>query len=73
MRTTGEVELSVVDDGTGIAESAGGGAGMGLRIMAYRARMIGGRLEVGRAGAEGGTVVRCVVPAGRAVGGSDGG
>lgn len=34
---------------------------MGLQIMAYRARMIQGRLEVGW-GKHGGTVVRCEFP-----------
>ncbi len=35
--------------------------GMGLRIMHYRARIIGGALEI-RLGPEGGTVVTCSVP-----------
>jgi signal transduction histidine kinase len=33
--------LTVTDDGTGLPENARGGEGMGLRIMAYRASMIG--------------------------------
>jgi signal transduction histidine kinase len=34
--------LSVTDDGRGIAPDALTGAGLGLKIIAYRARMIGG-------------------------------
>ncbi len=37
--------LEVTDDGSGLPE-AGTSAGMGLRIMGYRARMIGAELEV---------------------------
>lgn len=50
--------LEVEDDGSGIGASARSQAGMGLRIMAYRANLIGGQfLAVPRAG--GGTAVRC--------------
>lgn len=54
--------LAVEDDGIGY-RSDGGGArkGMGLRIMAYRARMIGAALTI-RPGASGGTVVSCTIP-----------
>ena len=53
--------LSVEDDGVGLNKSrvpGGHRQGMGLLIMTYRAKMIGGALEVGRALA-GGTLVCC--------------
>ena len=53
--------LTVRDDGAGIPEPLDEDKGMGLHIMRYRARMIGGTLEVGR-GSERGTVVRCSFP-----------
>lgn len=54
-------ELEIADDGCGIDHGApgGGGGGMGLHIMAYRARVIGATLEITK-GKAGGTVVRCV-------------
>lgn len=52
-------ELSVTDDGQGISRGERRSDGMGLRIMEYRARMIGGTFEV-QPGPEGGTIVRCV-------------
>jgi PAS domain S-box-containing protein len=48
------------DDGVGI-DLARANDGMGLQIMRYRARMLGGLLDVQRA-AGGGTCVRCVLP-----------
>jgi PAS domain S-box-containing protein len=57
-----KVQLSVSDDGIGLQAGAVGGSGMGLKIMAYRARMIRGVIEVApRRG--GGTRVQCVCPA----------
>jgi signal transduction histidine kinase len=62
--------ISVEDDGKGFDPAApprhepDGGVklgGMGLRIMGYRAKMIGGRLEV-RSRPGGGTVVTCTCP-----------
>jgi PAS domain S-box-containing protein len=50
--------LYVQDDGCGIACGQPGSSGMGLHIMRYRAGMIGGSLEVKRAG-ERGTTVAC--------------
>jgi PAS domain S-box-containing protein len=50
--------LTVSDNGSGIPEIGPNQAGMGLRIMNYRAGMIGGRLSVERA-AERGTLVTC--------------
>lgn len=50
--------LSVADDGVGLPPAGAHGEGMGLRIMRYRAEMIGGELRVQKAG-EGGVEVRC--------------
>jgi PAS domain S-box-containing protein len=59
---SGALELSVEDDGCGIpARPTGQANGMGLHIMDYRARAIGGTLSVMR-GAQGGTVVSCRMP-----------
>jgi signal transduction histidine kinase len=53
-------ELRIEDDGRGMP-SAPSREGMGLRIMAHRAEMIGGSLRIGpREG--GGTVVCCAMP-----------
>jgi two-component system CheB/CheR fusion protein len=64
--TAGETpSLSVADDGSGFSESrsqASGTRGMGLLIMTYRAKMIGGTLEV-RPRPGGGTLVCCMLPA----------
>ncbi len=53
------VTLTVEDDGAGIPENVDPARGMGLRIMTYRARMIGGQLSVRRRSPDGGTVVEC--------------
>jgi PAS domain S-box-containing protein len=57
----GEGILAVHDDGTGIPEPPAGHSGMGLRIMGYRANMIGGSTEILQ-DAEGGTTVTCRFP-----------
>ena len=54
--------MTVIDDGQGLSEGAAGYPGMGLQIMHYRARSIGGVLEVGPAPG-GGVRVVCSVPA----------
>ncbi len=54
----GETRLTVEDDGVGIPEESEKSSGMGLRIMEYRARMLGGKLEIRRR-RQGGTVVTC--------------
>ena len=54
--------LSVADDGVGLSSGmANGSTGMGLRIMQYRARMLGGTLDV-RNGLNGGVVITCSLP-----------
>jgi PAS domain S-box-containing protein len=56
-----EVVLTVEDDGVGLSAGRRSRDGMGIRVMSYRARMIGARLEIsGRGG--GGTIVACRYP-----------
>ncbi|MCE0499677.1 MAG: sensor histidine kinase [Methylacidiphilales bacterium] len=55
------VQLTVEDDGKGLPSSEKSVKGLGLRIMAYRASLIGGRLTtVSRP--QGGTRIACVIP-----------
>jgi PAS domain S-box-containing protein len=39
--------LRITDDGVGIGDAARAGSGMGLKIMRYRAGMIGAKIEIG--------------------------
>ena len=55
-----ELLLEVRDDGVGIPEAGKRGAGMGLRIMRYRAHLIGSSLEIAPADG-GGTRVVCLL------------
>src|SRR5580658_6421502 len=55
--------LSIQDDGSGISSTVPGDKGMGLHLMNYRARMVGGSLEVQRV-STGGTMVTCLFPVG---------
>ena len=55
------VRLAVEDNGKGILPSDRSGKGLGLRIMAYRAGVIGGELKIEKI-ATGGTRILCVVP-----------
>ncbi len=64
LASDGELRLQVHDDGTGLPPEPPGG-GMGLRTMAYRARIMGGEFTV-RPGPGGGTCVTCRVPVARA-------
>ncbi len=57
----GNVSLGIRDDGRGLPEKLGKKAGIGLHSMEYRARMIGGSLEVGAAEKRG-TLVTCRFP-----------
>jgi signal transduction histidine kinase len=64
-REAHRASISVEDDGKGIdpphPDDPAFSPGMGLRIMGYRAKMIGGRLEVRRRPG-GGTIVTCTCP-----------
>jgi PAS domain S-box-containing protein len=53
--------LTIQDDGCGIGNLVPGNKGVGLHLMNYRARMVGGSLEVQRVGT-GGTTVTCLFP-----------
>ena len=55
------VRLTVLDNGRGIPDSPQRKAGLGMRIMAHRAAMIGATLSVWR-GPKGQTTVECVLP-----------
>lgn len=59
LRGPAPVELTIQDDGRGIAPGAST-VGLGLEIMRHRARLIGAHLEI-VAPPSGGTLVRCVL------------
>jgi signal transduction histidine kinase len=56
----GEIVLTITDDGVGLSENARKGDGMGLRIMAYRADMIGATFNIERLATRG-TRVTCAL------------
>jgi signal transduction histidine kinase len=62
----GVITLTVTDDGIGLPEKARAGQGMGLRIMAYRAKMIGATFNLERL-PQSGTRVTCQLPSGGVV------
>ncbi len=53
--------LTVEDNGSGMETTNHEPGGMGIQIMMYRARMIGGRLQI-LPRAQGGMIVRCTLP-----------
>jgi signal transduction histidine kinase len=55
------LRLTIEDDGQGLPAKNGKDKGLGLRIMAYRAGLIGGEFKM-EPGADGGTLVSCEVP-----------
>ena len=57
---SGDLRLSVIDDGQGLISSSAG-SGLGMRTMRFRASAIGGKLSVTR-GSNGGNSVICEVP-----------
>ncbi len=64
-RDAGVLRLSVSDDGCGLSADAAGGAGLGLKMMAYRARLLGASFSIDPADG-GGTRVTVSVPTGAA-------
>lgn len=53
--------LTITDNGSGIKEATANNAGMGRHLMSYRARVIGGALDI-QGVAAGGTAVTCLFP-----------
>jgi PAS domain S-box-containing protein len=60
---SGRGALTISDNGSGLGKVSAGSKGMGLHIMNYRARMIGGVLDIGQSKPHG-TVVTCRFPDG---------
>jgi len=56
-----QIRLEVRDDGVGLGPDVEKSSGWGLRIMRYRAGVVGGTLDI-RPGAAGGTLVTCILP-----------
>jgi len=59
--TDNEIVLTIIDDGIGLPENARNGDGLGLRIMAYRASMIGATFNIERLSSLSGTRVTCTL------------
>lgn len=59
--TPDQVRLRVRDNGSGFIDNWNEGSGMGVHIMHYRAKLIGGSLDINSL-PEGGTQVQCQVP-----------
>ena len=60
------VRIEIYDDGIGIAGDGGAAGGLGLRIMRFRATLIGAHFVIARAN-PGGTRIRCECPQNRKV------
>ena len=63
LNSSGTVSLSILDNGCGIRDTARA-AGIGMRIMQYRARMIGAMLRI-ESEPGGGTLVTCTFNPGK--------
>ncbi len=57
----GQGVLTITDNGSGISDLSANNGGMGRHLMSYRARVIGGSLEIQRV-PSGGTAVICLFP-----------
>jgi signal transduction histidine kinase len=60
-KDNGTIVLSVLDNGIGLLDKGNAPTGRGLRIMAYRAGVMGATLHVGP-GEGRGTLVQCSLP-----------
>lgn len=58
---SGMLTMTVTDDGSGLSAKTVAQPGLGLRIMQYRANLIGAKLHVARAAERGGTIVSCTL------------
>ena len=58
-----KIILTITDDGIGLPENAVNGDGMGLRIMVYRAEIIGATFHIERLSSSSGTRVTCTLVA----------
>lgn len=56
-----QVVLTVEDDGVGLPKTGPKASGMGVRVMGYRAAMIGATVSI-EPNPNGGTIVKCVMP-----------
>lgn len=59
--TQKKITLKVTDDGIGIDDNKNSSSGMGLRIMTYRAGLIGAKLDIHQANDKG-TEITCTLP-----------
>ncbi len=59
--TENHIRLRVVDNGTGFSENWDSEGGLGVRIMQFRARLIGGNLEISDVPEKGATIT-CTIP-----------
>jgi PAS domain S-box-containing protein len=59
---TGELVLRIQNNGLPFPDLRSKATGMGLRIMNYRASLIGATLDIKAAGPRSGTLVTCVIP-----------
>jgi PAS domain S-box-containing protein len=59
--TPRELNLKTVDNGIGFQEKTNDTPGMGMRVMEYRARSLGGRIKI-QSSPEHGTAVECSIP-----------
>jgi signal transduction histidine kinase len=64
--TDSVINLAITDDGIGIRDKKRNNGGMGLRIMAYRASMIGATFDIKRLPSRG-TRVTCTLPSTTAI------
>jgi two-component system CheB/CheR fusion protein len=60
-RMRGQIRLRIADDGRGLPEGLEPEEGMGLRVMDFRARLLGGGVKV-ESEAQRGVCITCICP-----------